>query len=133
MDDLATYKRTLTRGSSFALEVRRGEDEVTLRGDLPAPGQYYVFKRDVPSGAARVSWSGNRIEVESSRVGAFSILVHPDMARLDDNLVITWNGRVVSDARVEPSIELLLRNFLGHRDRSLLHVARLYVGPAGTR
>jgi pimeloyl-ACP methyl ester carboxylesterase len=132
MDDLIAFKATLNRGDEFSLTVRRGEDTILLDGQIPEAGQFNVFKRSVPSGLARVSFAANRIEIESSRIAAFSVLVHPDVVRLAENLVIIWNGMVVHDARVEASLEFMLRNFLLNRDRSLLYVAGLFVeGKAG--
>jgi predicted esterase len=127
MDDLIDFKSGLRRGDPFRLTVRRGEQLLTLTGQIPKIGQYYVFKRDVPSGLAKVSFAANRIEVESSRVGAFSVLVHPDMIRLDEVLTVVWNGQTVYDAMVEPSLEFMLRNFLANRDRKLLYVSGLSI------
>ena len=65
--------------------------------------------------------------VEASLLGALRILVHPDMFRLDQNVVVTVNGKVVRDAPVTPDVGFLLRNFLENRDRRLLYVAEIPV------
>lgn len=98
-----------------------------LRGRIPEPENYYVFKREQPSAIARVSFSANRVEIEASRVGAFRILVHPDLIRFEQNLVVRFNWRVVYDARVKPDIGYLLRNFIENRDRGLLYVAEVKI------
>jgi poly(3-hydroxybutyrate) depolymerase len=133
IDDIYEFKATLKRGDAFSLEVKREGQEILLTGQIPEPGTYYVFKREKPSGIARVSSSANHIEVETSRVAAFKIFIHPDIVSLDDNLVVTWNGEVVYDAKVEGDIEFLLRNFLLNRDRMLLYAAGLYFETAGDR
>jgi hypothetical protein len=127
MDDLVAYKATLRRGGPFELTVVRDQGREVLNGQLPEIGSYYAFKRDVPSGLAEVSFSANRIDVETSRIDAFSILVHPDMIDIEDDLVISWNGETVHEGPVEADIEFMLRNFLQNRDRRLLYVARLHV------
>jgi hypothetical protein len=125
MDGLVEFKATLERGDSIVLTVLRDGEEVTLSGTLPPVSNHLFFQRDRPSGLARVRFEGNRITVESSRVGAFSILIHPDMIRLDDDLAVTWNGQEMFRGRVTPNPEYMLRNFLANRDRELLYVARM--------
>jgi predicted esterase len=125
--DLWEWKTTVKRGDRVELEILRDGQSVILRGQLPEPEAYFVFKRDRPSALAEVSYAANRIDVAGSRLGAFSILVHPDMVDLDRNLVVTLNGEVAFDARVEPDIGFMLSNFLDNRDRRLLYVAKIEI------
>lgn len=127
IDDLNDFKSTVKRGDPIELTVLRGGEKLTLRGVIPEPTNYYVFKRDRPSALARVSFSHNRVEIQSSRVGAFRILVHPDMIRLDRNLVVSVDGAVVYDAPVQADLAFLLRNFLENRDRVLVYVAEVKI------
>jgi pimeloyl-ACP methyl ester carboxylesterase len=127
MDALNAWKGTIERGDEFTLTVTREGETVTLFGRMPPPENYNIFKREKPSAAARVSYSANRIDVDASRVGAFRVMVHPDMIRLDEDLVIAVRGEVVYDAPVEPDLEYLIQNFLDNRDRRLLYVAEIAV------
>jgi dienelactone hydrolase len=127
IDDLNAYKETLHRGGPFGLTVKRGEELVILRGNLPEPQNYLVFKRDRPSARADVTFIGNRVDIRASRVGALRVLVHPDMVNLAENLVITVNGKAVRDARVEPDLAFMIENFLENRDRKLLYVAEVKI------
>ncbi|MEA3409539.1 MAG: hypothetical protein U9Q95_04250, partial [Candidatus Eisenbacteria bacterium] len=88
LPDLNEWKDTVERGDAFEMTVLRDGGKVVLRGELPEPAGYFIFKRDVPSAAVRAGVSANRIEVETSRVGAFRVLVHPDMIALKQPLVI---------------------------------------------
>jgi dienelactone hydrolase len=128
MEDLNEFKATLARGDAFELTVLRDGVEMVTPGWIPPPSNHLVFVRDAPSGLARASYSANRIDVETSRVGAFRVLVHPEMIRLEEKLVVRVNGDVVFDATVEPDIEYLISNFLENRDRRLLYVAEVAVG-----
>lgn len=83
LPDLDEWKATVERGDRFEMTVLRDGARVVLRGALPEPAGYFIFKRDVPSAAVRADFAANRIEVETSRVGAFRVLVHPDMVALD--------------------------------------------------
>jgi dienelactone hydrolase len=127
LDGLNAYKATVERGDPFELTVLRDGAEVVLDGRLPEPSNYLVFTRDAPSGLARVTYSANRVDVESSRVGAFRILVHPEMIRLEEDLVVRVNGEVVHAEPVRPDLEYLLSSFLKNRDRRLLYVAEVAI------
>ena len=127
LPDLDAWKATVERGDPFEMTVLRDGESVVLRGALPEPAAYFIFKRDVPSAAIRASFAANRIEVETSRVGAFRVLVHPDMVALDQSLVILADGEVVFDEIVQPDLEFMLENYLANRDRSLLYVAEVVV------
>lgn len=125
--NLNEWKERVSRGDAFSLEVLREGEELTLGGTLPGPSAYFIFKRDAPSAAARVDYAANRIDVETSRVGAMRFLVHPDMISMGEKLVISVDGEVVHDAPVEPDVEFMLRNFLENRDRKLVYVAEVAV------
>ena len=127
MEDLGEFKSTPSRGDAFELTVLRDGEELVLHGRIPEPTNYLVFTRDTPSGLARVSYSANRVNVEVSRVAALRIFVHPEMIRLEENLVVRCDGEVVFDDLVEPDVEFLLRNFIENRDRRLLYVAEVTV------
>jgi predicted esterase len=126
-DDLEDYKATLARGGPISLTVMRNGRMLVLEGRIPDVAFYNCFKRDRPSALARASFSANRVDVEASRVGALRILVHPDMFRLDRNVVVAVNGEVVFDAPVVPDVGFMLENFVGNRDRSLLYVAEVAI------
>jgi pimeloyl-ACP methyl ester carboxylesterase len=127
LPDLDGWKATVERGDRFEMTVLRDGARVVLRGALPEPAGYFIFKRDVPSAAVRADFAANRLELATSRVGSFRVLVHPDMVALDQNLVVVVDGEVVFDELVEPDLEFLLSNYLDNRDRSLLYVAEVVV------
>ena len=125
LDDLDDFKGTLARGDAFSITVDRDGEELILEGLLPEKENYYIFKREVPSGAVRVRHSANRVDIKQSLVGSFRILVHPDMFNVNEPITVTVGERVLFDGLVEPDLEFLLRNFLKNRDRSLIYIAEL--------
>jgi len=125
MEDLDDFKGDLERGEAIELAVMREDEEIVLKGRIPEPENYYVFKREKPSGLARVSLSANCVDIETSRVGAFRVLVHPDLIQLEQNLVVRVNGDTLFSERVKPDLAFLLENFLENRDRRLLYVAEV--------
>jgi len=126
-DDLNAWKETVSRGEEATFRVSRDGRELTLTGRFPPPEEYFVFKRTRPSARADVSFAANRLAVRASRLGAFTVYVHPDMVNLAENLVVSVNGDVVFDAAVKPDVEFMIRNFLAHRDREALYVAAVKV------
>ncbi len=128
MDDVNAWKKTVARGDDFTLRVRRGDEELTLEGRLPPPENYLIFKRERPSARADVTVAGNRVDVRGSRLGAFTVYVHPDMFNLDENVVIAVDDKEVFNAKVTPDVAFMLRNFLEYRDRKALYVAAVKVG-----
>ena len=127
LQDLNQWKGTVERGDAFQMTVLRDGERAVLRGELPDVAGYFMFKREVPSAAVGADFAANRIEVKTSRVGAFRILVHPDMIVLDQNLVIMVNDEVVFDELVEPDLQFMLENYLANRDRKLLYVAEVVI------
>jgi len=127
LPDLNEWKGTVERGDAFEMTVLRDDERIVLRGELPEAAGYFIFKRDVPSAMIRAGFAANRIEVETSRVGSFRVLVHPDMIVLDQSLVIEVDGEIVFADIVRPDLEFMLSNFIENRDRSLLYVAEVAV------
>lgn len=91
-EGLGEFKAGLSRGDEFELTVLRDGRELVLAGRIPELSSSLVFTRDVPSAQVRASHAANTIDVETSRVGAFRILVHPEMVRLEENLVVRVDG-----------------------------------------
>ncbi len=125
LDDLNEFKETLERGDAFSLDVLREGVEVTLDGALDPVGYYNIFKREVPTAAIRASVSGNRIRVEPSALGAFSVYIYPQLLNLDERVTVTSGESVLFDAVVEPDLEYTLRDYVERRDRSMLCAAKL--------
>jgi hypothetical protein len=119
------YKAKLKRGQDVTMLVKRNGNEMSLNCHLPDPTSYELFRHDRVSGRINAAFLANRIDIESSRVGKFRILVHPDMIRLDQNLTIRLNGKVVLNKIVRPDLAFMLHNFLANRDRKLLFVAQV--------
>jgi poly(3-hydroxybutyrate) depolymerase len=122
-----TFAEDVGLAEGDVLEVLRDGQPVLLEGNLPEVENYFIFKREQPSALAQVSFAANQIDVKGSRLGGFTVLVHPDMIRLERNLVVTYNGEVVFDEVVVPNLEYMLRNFLEERDRSLLYVVAIEI------
>jgi len=127
LEDLNAAKAKVSRGDKVDLVVLRGAEKVELSGNLPPPERSWIFKRERRSAVAKVTFAANHIDVTGSRVGSFTILVHPEMVNLNDRLVVVVNGEVLFDDLVEPDPAFLIQNYLSNRDRKLLYVAEVKI------
>jgi predicted esterase len=127
--DLGKVRATLKRGSEVTLTVRRGQSEIMLSGRVPPPRNYFVFKRDKPSAVAKAAYKDNRFDIQGSRVGAFRILISPEMVNLQKNVVVVFDGEVIFDRKVAPDIGYMLRNYLAGRDRKSVFVNEVSLRP----
>ncbi|NIP44819.1 MAG: hypothetical protein GWO41_17335 [candidate division Zixibacteria bacterium] len=127
MEDLANFKSQLHRGGGGVMEINRNGERFSVYGVLPPPERKQLFVYKKYSAMARVNHKGNGIEIEGSRVGAFTVKIHPELFDLNMRVVIRLNREKFHDDYVEPSLRYMLQNFLENRDRRLLHVAEINV------
>jgi len=130
MEDLDKAKAKVSRGDDFPIVVLRASSTVLLKGTLPPAELYYLFKRELPSAAARVTLAGNRVMVDASRVGKIKLSFSPELVRLQDPLVVLINDKTVYSKKVQPNLEFMIRNFLSNRDRKRIEVAEVEIASA---
>lgn len=121
--NLNTFKSALHYGDIVEIDVIRNGKKTELRGDLPDPrvGPLLMY-HDVSSALVRAIFYGNTVEIESSRLKSFRILISPDMFNIDQNLRVIVDGRVVYDKQIVPNPEFMLWNFWENLDRRLLYI-----------
>jgi hypothetical protein len=86
-----------------------------------------LFPRSRPSGRVDLTRRGNAIEMFTRGVAELTLLLSPDVFDLSQPIVVTANGQVVSDARVEPSLPALVKWAARDNDRTMLFGAELHV------
>jgi predicted esterase len=126
-EDLNEFKDGISRGDRVRVRVERAGETVDLTANLPEVQKHFLFKRDVPSAMAKVSFEANRVSVKGSRLGGFTLFLHPDMFDFDRRVLVEVDDDVVFEGYVEPNVEFMLRNFLENRDRKALYVTELTV------
>jgi molybdopterin-dependent oxidoreductase alpha subunit len=113
--------------------LRSSSSEASLRPDLnefSGPGFNHgkeLFRRGRPSGRVDIARRGNAVDVRTKGVAELTLLLSPDAFDFSQPIVVTANGRVVSDARVEPSVATLLKWAARDNDRTMLFGAELHV------
>lgn len=125
IDDLDKAKSKVKRGDKFDISVLRASETLELKGNLPVPELYNLFKREVPSAAIKACQFANRIEIEGSRVGRLKVFISPEQFNINEKIEIKFNGITVFKQIVEPNIEFILENYLINRDRKMLPIAQI--------
>ena len=70
---------------------------------------------------------GNRFEARARGVGAFSLLLSPNMIDFDQPLTVIVNGKTAFEGKVIKSAETLLRYAARDNDRAMLFGAELKI------
>jgi hypothetical protein len=70
---------------------------------------------------------GNAIEMTTRGVAELTLLLSPEAFDLSKPVVVTANGRVVSDGRIEPSVATLVKWAARDNDRTMLFGAELHL------
>ena len=125
MQDLDTFKAGIRRGDSVTVTVKREDEKVALSGKLPDPVTYLLFPREQPSAAVHAQFYANTFVIDSSRLAAFSLFLHPGMIQLDQPVTVVWNGETVFHRKIMPDISFMIQNYLDNRDRKNLYFQRL--------
>ena len=105
---------------------RRGEpglDDVNLLTNVGP----MMFEHTHPSGRVDLVRKGNTVTASTRGVAEFTLLVAPDAFDLSQPIKVVLNGRTVHDARVEPSLPVLLKWAARDNDRTMLFAAELHV------
>jgi hypothetical protein len=84
-----------------------------------------LFERREPSGRVDLVRIGNAVEATTRGVAAFTLLISPDAFDLTQPIKVTSNGRVVFDAKVQPSAATLMKWAARDNDRTMLYAAEI--------
>jgi pimeloyl-ACP methyl ester carboxylesterase len=86
-----------------------------------------LFPRGRTSGRVDLTRRGNAIEMKTRGVAELTLLLSPDVFDFSQPIMVTANGRVVSDRRVDPSVATLMAWAARDNDRTMLFGAELHI------
>ncbi len=107
-------------------DARMARDLNEFSGAGPNLGKE-LFPRGRTSGRVDLTRRGNAIEMKTRGVAELTLLLSPDAFDFSQPIVVTANGRVVSDRRVEPSLATLMKWAARDNDRTMLFGAELHM------
>jgi hypothetical protein len=86
-----------------------------------------LFGRPKASGRVDLVRSGNTVQATTKGVREFTLLLSPDKFDLSQPVKVTTNGREVFNARVQSSIDTLLKWAARDNDRTMLYAAEIKI------
>jgi hypothetical protein len=107
-------------------DARMARDLNEFSGAGPNLGKE-LFPRGRTSGRVDLTRRGNAIEMKTRGVAELTLLLSPDVFDFSQPIVVTANGRVVSDRRVDPSLATLMAWAARDNDRTMLFGAELHL------
>jgi len=129
--DLADLLRSYPSGRPLLVTVTRGGESVRLTGryapTVLAGESDAMFPRQRESGRVDLVRTGNRIDVRSRGVAAFTLLLSPDQFDVNRAVTVVVNGRTAFDGVVQRDVRTLLKWAARDNDRTMLFAAELEV------
>ena len=86
-----------------------------------------LFGRPKAPGRVDLAKSGNTVRATTKGVTAFTLLLSPDKFDFNQPVIVTANGREVFHARVQPSVDTLLKWAARDNDRTMLYAAEIKI------
>ena len=108
--------------------------EARLQPDLnvfSGPGVNHgreLYLRARPSARVDLVRRGNAVEMTTRGVAELTLLLSPDVFDFSQPIVVTANGHVVAERRVDASVATLVKWAARDNDRTMLFGAELHVG-----
>jgi hypothetical protein len=86
-----------------------------------------LFTWPAPPGRVDLVRSGNTVQATTMGVAAFTLLLSPDKFDFKQPVIVTSNGREVFHARVQPSLDTLMKWAARDNDRTMLYAAEIKI------
>lgn len=86
-----------------------------------------LFGRPKVPGRVDLIKSGNTVQATTRGVTSFTLLLSPDKFDFGQPVIVAANGREVFRARVQPSVETLLKWAARDNDRTMLYGAEIKI------
>ncbi len=112
-------------------------ERLAVTGPLGAPvaaelgwidSETAIFESATAAGLALLSRDQlDPLRATTRGVGAYTLLVSPDAFDLTQPIKVTSNGRVVFDAKVQPSVATLMKWAARDNDRTMLYAAEIAI------
>lgn len=92
INDLINLRNNKKRGDSYQLTIARGREQIELKANFLPPQSYNALLYNKPTGAIKATYLGNVFYIETSKVKAIKIYIHPNMVNLDNPVTVIVNG-----------------------------------------
>ena len=113
----------------ISIGVLRGDQRLTLSGtfdpEVVVQPHAPIFRHTKRAGRVDLVKSGNTVEAVARGVREFTLLLSPDRFDFAQPIKVVVNGRLLHDARLDPSVATLLEWAARDNDRTMLFGAAI--------
>jgi len=112
-------------GDSVEVELIRDGETLVLTGEVPPADP--IYRRDVPAGSIRVQADGNKIDVDVSHVGHYTLFISSQQFDLSQPIYVTTNGQASFSGLVTPDKQFMLERVAEDFDRQMIYEAAIEI------
>lgn len=110
LDQVNAALRSKGAGKEIAVSVRRGNEELTLKGKFPP------LEKERPAGRVLGSWKPGSMDVKTNNVKRLTMRIAPEMLDAKGELRVKVNGKEAFKGKPEGNVERMLDHFEQTRD-----------------
>jgi hypothetical protein len=128
--ELTEFMGLYTSGEALHFVVERGRETVDLKGvyqPTMLPRVRQLFATGLPTGRVDLVRDGNTVRASARGVGAFTLLLSPDVFDFSRPITVVADGKTVFSGMVQKSVETLMRWAARDNDRTMLYGAEVPV------
>ena len=86
-----------------------------------------LFFRNKPTGRVDLARTGNTVDAKTQGVAAFTLLLSPDKFDFSQPIKVVANGKEVFNAKVQKSVETLMKWAARDNDRTMVYAAEIKI------
>jgi hypothetical protein len=128
--ELTEFMGLYKAGDALHFVIERGKETIDAKGvyqPTMMPRVRQIFATGLPTGRVDLVREGNTVRASARGVGAFTLLLSPDVFDFSRPITVVADGKTVFDGTVQKSVETLLRWAARDNDRTMLYGAELKV------
>jgi pimeloyl-ACP methyl ester carboxylesterase len=126
-DDVAHNRAHWLVLDGFGIAAGEAKELTDINVFTDSLGTDPLFSRPKVPGRVDLVRSGNTVQATTKGVTAFTLLLSPDKFDFNQPVIVTANGREVFHAKVQPSVETLLKWAARDNDRTMLYAAEIKI------
>ncbi len=126
--ELTEYMALFSAGDALHFVVERGRETLDLKGvyqPTVMPRVRQIFATGLPTGRVDAERDGNTIRASARGVGAFTLLLSPDVFDFTRPITVVVDGTTLFSGTVTPRVETLMSWAARDNDRTMLYGAEL--------
>lgn len=128
--ELTEFMGLFKAGDALHFVIERGQETVDAKGvyqPTVMPRVRQIFATGLPTGRVDLVREGNTVRASARGVGAFTLLLSPDVFDFSRPVTVVVDGKTLFDGMVKKSVDTLMTWAARDNDRTMLYGAALKV------